>query len=190
LTFNTTSLTLARALRDKVLIERHAIERFRQGDAQNRLFITPLVETPLVESLLEGKPPHTAFPSIEAEILIGIFLAGYSIRVSRRKRPKKPKAKTKTLPQIEQLEGYDEVWALCPRRPAPGWRVLGRFYRKGEFVALRGYDKHWLVTHYDEAAAAVEADWRAIFGNEGPHRGSTFDDYLSGGLIDVDAPQN
>ena len=85
--------------------------------------------------------------------------------------------------------GHDEVWALCPRKPPPGWRILGRFYERDVFVALRAWDKHRLFSNYALAATEVIEDWRTLFGEQPAHRGTNLTDYLSGVVNDVDAEE-
>jgi hypothetical protein len=106
-----------------------------------------------------------------AEVLIGVFSAGWSVSVSFKKNNK--------LPDIERLENEDEVWAFCIRKPPPGWRLLGRMIDKDIFVALRAYDKCELVKNYAAAAAQVRVDWDGLFGVIPPFRGGVVSDYLS-----------
>lgn len=116
-----------------------------------------------------------AFPLINSS---RFYESGQRVLVSRKK--------TKRKPDLEQIEGYDQVWALCPRIPPPGWRILGRFYGKDVFVALRAWDKHWLASHYADAAADIVADWRELFEQQSPHAGNAVGDYLSGVFKDAD----
>jgi hypothetical protein len=137
-----------------------------------------LLVTEEISDLLDGKTRFGEFPSVSAEALIAIFCAGYLLRVSRKT--------TKKLPDLERLEGHDEVWSLCPRRPKPGWRLLGRFYEKDHLVLLRPWEKHRLAGNYDKAAKEVIADWEKAFGTTSSHRGTEMRDYISGIFRDVD----
>jgi hypothetical protein len=153
------------------VIEREPI---RPRDTQIRY----LLVTPQIDALLDGHVLLGVFPTTEAERLIGIYAAGHFVTVSRKV--------TKQRPDMEQLEGFDEVWAICPRRPPPGWRILGRFYDKGVFVGLRAWDKHHLSQHYPQAAAEVIDDWQDLFGAQAPLRSDDLSDYLGEGYRDVD----
>ena len=95
---------------------------------------------------------------------------------------------TKRKPDIERIEGFDEVWALCARQPKPGWRILGRFYEKDVFVAVRPWEKNKLLARYQEAAREVIEDWQRLFGPKAAHGGNAISDYLSGVVRDVDEP--
>jgi hypothetical protein len=114
--------------------------------------------------------------------LIGIFCAGYLLRVSRKKND--------VLPDLERLEGHPEVWALCPRKPKPGWRLLGRFLEKDRLVLFRAWDKHRLAGNYDAAMKQVIEDWEKQFGAAPPHTGLELSDYLSGVIKDVDLKED
>jgi hypothetical protein len=134
--------------------------------------------TPAIEDLLTGRTLSGIFPDVNTELLIGRYAAGHLLTVSREKTDKKP--------DLEQLVGCNEVWALCPRVPRPGWRILGRFYEKDVLVLLRPWEKKKLFGHYPEAASEIEADWIKIFGNRATHTGNDIGDYLSGVFKDVD----
>jgi hypothetical protein len=144
-----------------------------RGDAKRQLLVTDEIC-----DLLDGKTKFGRFPNVAAERIIGIFSAGHLIRISRKKNTKRP--------ELERLEGYDDVWSLCLRIPPPGWRLLGRFYSKDRLVLLRAWDKHDLFTKYDVAAREVIEDWIKIFGTADCHRGQELSEYLSGVIRDVD----
>jgi hypothetical protein len=133
-----------------------------------------------IAELLDGRKAFGAFPDVEAEKRIGIYCAGQLVRISQKKNDRKP--------DIERLVGFDEVWCFCFRRPAPGWRMLGRFLGKDKLVLLHAWDKRRLVQNYDAAAAQVVDDWKTLFGTEKAHEGDWFSDYLSGVVVDVDQP--
>lgn len=172
LTFNTTSLSLERAIRrGNTLLVREPLRPF--GDQ-----VRWLVVTPEIDELLDGKRLFGVFPDVESERLIAHYSAGWLVTVSRKK--------TKRKPDLERIEGYDEIWALCPRRPRPGWRLLGRFIAKDTLVLLRAWEKNRLFANYPQAAQEVIDDWKRILGSEEPHRGNEVGDYLSSRFRDVD----
>ena len=173
MTFNTTSLPLARALKRKTVLEREPIKPF-----PGVIPIRTLLVTPEIDALLDGHIEGGLFPDYSADRLIAAYTAGWLMTVSRKKTNKKP--------SLEMLEGYDDVWALCARTPKPGWRLLGRFYDKDLFVASRAWDKNALARNYPSAAAEVIGDWKELFGSQQPHRSKSVGDYLGGVFRDVD----
>lgn len=172
MTFNTTSLPLARAIREKRLLERLPL-RPRSSDQIRHLLVTPQMD-----ALLDGHILLGVFPDVAAEKLIGIYSAGQLLTVSRKV--------TKRKPDVEQITGYDEVWALCARTPKPGWRILGRWYEKSTFIALRPWDKNHLFHNYERAAQEVQEDWTELFGAQIPYSASSVEDYVGGVCRDVD----
>jgi hypothetical protein len=169
LTFNTTSLPLSHALQEKRVRIREPL-RPRTPVIEDRY----LLVIPEIDATLDGRLHYGIFPAIAAEILIGIYSAGQMLTVTRRMPRKKEK------PDLEQIVGEDEVWALCIRRPPPGWRLLGRWYDKNIFIALSVWDKHRLAGHYPEAAQVVIDAWGREFGSQQVHRGNNLVDYIDG----------
>lgn len=133
-----------------------------------------------VADLLDGRTAFGNFPAVEAEKMIGIFCAGQYITLSRKKN--------KVRPDLEKLEGFDEVWSFCLRRPVPGWRLLGRFIQKDHLILLRGWDKHKLIKQYETASQQIIDDWEALFGTKVSHSGEWYSGYLSGVIRDADEP--
>jgi hypothetical protein len=129
---------------------------------------------------MEGKTEFGRFPDLSTERMIGIFCAGQRISVSRRVTKKKP--------DLECLEGLDEIWALCIRARAlpPGWRLLGRFYDRNVLVLFRAWDKRHLASQYPEAATEIREWWEELFKGRPPHRGKQIADYIGGVFYDVD----
>lgn len=139
--------------------------------------------TPEIGRLLDGQDSVSLFPDAEAERVIGRYAAGWLIMVSLSGQPKE-----RADPDLERLEGLDEIWALCFRRPRPGWRVFGRFLQRDMFIGLLAYDRLILDgrrTYAGYAAGTVPA-WQAIFGPEEPLRGEAIEDYLTGVTRDAD----
>ncbi|MGE3990979.1 hypothetical protein [Pseudorhodoplanes sp.] len=143
-----------------------------------------LLVTPEIDAMLDGHTHLGVFPTIEAEILFGVFSAGHLVRLSRKK--------TKQKPDLEMLDGYDEVWAMCIRKPRPGWRILGRWFDEIEgqrvFVALRAWDKNKLFATYPTAAQEVTDDWDELFGGISPKRATELGEYVGGVYNDLDKP--
>ena len=172
MTFNTTSLPLIRAIREKKLLERLPLRPRSSTQARH------LLVTPQIDALLDGHVLLGIFPDVAAERLIGIYSAGQLLTVSR--------VLTKRKPDVEQLVGYDQVWALCARTPKPGWRILGRWYEKSTFIALRPWDKNHLFRNYPRAAQEVIDDWQELFGAQVPHSATDVEGYVGGVYNDVD----
>jgi len=143
------------------------------GDQKRYLLVTPEID-----ALLDGRVLYGVFPDTSAESLIGKFVAGWHVTVSRQVTKKKP--------DIEQVVGATEVWALCLRRPPPGWRILGRWHKQGVFVALRAWEKGRLFRNYSQAAQEVINDWQHLLGAEPVHIGASLKDYVGGVFRDVD----
>jgi hypothetical protein len=158
-------------LQGKWLVERVPLRPL--GEPERYLLVTPEID-----ALSDGHVLYGVFPAIRAETLIGIFAAGQLVTVSRRI--------TKTKPDIEQIVGADEVWALCLRRPRPGWRFFGRWHKQGVFIALRAWEKGKLAQNYSNAAQEVIDDWRHLLREEPVHTGASVEDYVGGVHRDVD----
>lgn len=133
-----------------------------------------------VADLLDGKTAFGDFPEFEAERLIGIYCAGQLTTISQKRNVRRP--------DLERLEGCDEVWSFCFRKPKPGWRLLGRFYGKDHLILLRGWDKHKLFKRYAEASQQIIDDWQDLFGTKVAHSGEWYSGYLSGVIRDADEP--
>jgi hypothetical protein len=73
-----------------------------------------------------------------------------------------------------------------PRRPPPGWRILGRWHKLGVFIALRAWEKGRLIANYSMAAQEVIDDWQRLLSTERAHTGKNVEDYLGPGARDVD----
>jgi hypothetical protein len=142
-----------------------------------------IVCPPGIDAALSGTDTSLGLPSIGVAATIGRFIAGHALTVSRLKRPRRWRG-----PDIdfEQLEGIDEVWVLCFRRPGAGWRLLGRFIERDAFGMFCIKDKRDIGGNYKEAADEVFAAWQAWLGSRQPHKGNDLADYLSGVLINVD----
>jgi hypothetical protein len=176
LTFNTTTLPLEGNPGGVIkLFARKPLKSIT--DPVRRLYVTQEIS-----DLLDGKTNFGHFPNVAAERLIGIFCAGQLLCISRKKN--------KALTDLERLEGHDEVWCLCPRKPKPGWRLLGRFLEKDRLVLFRAWDKQKLARNYDRAAKEVIEDWEKQFGSASPCGGKELSDYVSGVVRDVDVKEN
>jgi hypothetical protein len=169
LTFNATSSNKAQ------VISRGFVERvpLRPLAAPKRfLFLKPEIDRKL-----DGD--DSRFPHIEADKIVGRYVAGYLFVVTR---------KSARSTDLEQLEDLDEVWALCFRSPPPGFRLLGRFLGRDTFIGLRLYDRHQLGSRkiYSQLAREVIHDWERTFGSIEPLRSRDLNAYLSGPWRDVD----
>jgi hypothetical protein len=171
LTFNTTFILIER-LRERGFVEYESPRP--RVDRKRRIFVAPKIA-----ALLNGDGAIDAmFPSVEAERVLSTFVAGYLVTLSRKG------AKS----DLEQLIGLDEVWALCFRKPRPGWRLFGRFVAQDVLVLTKAYDRHELggKTNYHRLAEAVIAEWESCFSGIPPYRASEVTGYLTGGVRNVD----
>lgn len=115
-----------------------------------------------------------------ADRVIGWFIAGWRLRVSR---------KSAKNVDLEQLEDLDDVWALCFREPKPGWRLLGRFLEQDVFVGIRLYERTYLGNkkNYHRIASEIPSSWEAELASLQPLRSTELSAYLSGSVyVDVD----
>ncbi len=186
----------SRATSSHILPEDHGgllIQRLplRDGAVESRqVFVTTKIS-----EALDGKDGNVAgFPWTQADVLIGKFCAGQLVKVAltSKKDGKFIKRGRYGWPEIERMDGVDEVWILCIRKPQPGWRILGRFLRKNCFIGLELHDAHDLHKPddaYNNAAQKVIEVWNVVFGQQEPHRGKQIDDYMSGVWIDVNETQ-
>jgi hypothetical protein len=173
LTSNATYLNIVVALHHGKLVE---IQPLRQlGDNVRRLLVVPDIA-----ELLAGKSGQN-FPHYLADAVIGRYVTGYLVTVSLKGNPT-PK------PDLERLEDLDEVWALCFRKPAPGWRILGRFAQRDVFIGFRAYDRHALgrKSNYTEKAQEIPNAWSDLLGPTPILHAETVGAYLSGVYRDVD----
>jgi hypothetical protein len=128
--------------------------------------------------MLDGADVDLMFPCVDAEIVIGTFCAGHAVSISR--------ASAKGA-RLEKLENLDEIWALCFRKPPPGWRFFGRFVEKDVLAVTHGYDRHELgrLANYSALAQAAIDHWDTEIGID-VVRSDDLHDYVSSVVIDLD----
>ena len=171
MTFNTTFIPIER-LKEQGFVEYESPKP--RIDRKRRIFVAPEIG-----ALLNGDGAIDAmFPSVEAERVLSSFIAGYLVTLSRKG----------TKCDLEQLIGLDEVWALCFRKPRPGWRLFGRFVAQDVLVLTKAYDRHELgrKANYHILAEAVIAEWESRFSDVPPYRASEITGYLTGEVRNVD----
>ena len=112
-------------------------------------------------------------------LVVGRFVAGHLLCVTR---------KSAKDADLEQLEEVDDVWALCFRKPRPGYRLLGRFLERDMFVGFRLYDRRTLDGKkvYSTRAVEIIDSWKRDFGSLNPMSSKNLSAYLSGVVRDVD----
>jgi hypothetical protein len=176
LTSSATLLLIRRAVVDGKLVEREP--------ARSTLPVARhLYVTPDIARLLDGGRPDAGFPSPEATIITDRYMIGHLVVVSFSAKTDPPRA----APDMERMEGLEEAWVMCFRKPRPGWRLLGRFGAPGHFVALRAHDRHELKGKkvYEAKAKEMMGDWDILFPDTAPHQGYEAADYVSGVYRDV-----
>jgi len=145
--------------------------------------------TPEIANLLDGKV--TTFSSCEGDLVVGRFLSGQLVQVSRLAKDRK--RRQAKLIDVEELEGCGNVWVLCIRVPKPGWRLVGRLIQQGVFIALLAFDKHEEMKKHKDVAtmcrvrsAEVIAIWNSFFGPQPAHSAADLEGFLGGVCRDVD----
>jgi hypothetical protein len=73
----------------------------------------------------------------------------------------------------------DEFWDIRSISPIPGVRALGGFTDRDEFVALTWNYRENLDGQWNTEIDRCRNAWKALFGNSGPLRRRTLDEYLS-----------
>ncbi|MFM9862465.1 MAG: hypothetical protein ACKVRO_02560 [Micropepsaceae bacterium] len=148
-----------------------------------------LLVTAEIADLLDGAKVSSGFPDTIADVVVGKFLAGQSVTASTRwlSLPKAYRKRFEKNLEFERLDDLDEIWAVCFRKPKPGWRFFGRFLERNVFAAIAAHDRHDLAPEakYAERAQAAIAKWNEL-GLPDPHRGTKVGDYLDGVYFDVD----
>jgi hypothetical protein len=176
LTFNATFLSLERLKAEGRLVER---KPYRLSVPSKR----HLYVTPEIAELMDGKGKNVGFPQPQAYFVTDAYMAGYTMFVSFtiETDPRR------VGPELERLEGLDEAWVMCFRKPRPGWRLLGRFFAPAHFVALAAYDRHAIGNRekYEAAALSMVEDWKQLFGTLEPCRSDKPEDYITGLVRDV-----
>jgi hypothetical protein len=145
--------------------------------------IRGLLCPPTVNVRISGQDPNHGLPAIGIALTIGRFIRGQSLVVSRIRRLSKWK---KSKIELEQLEGFDEVWILCYRNPRPGWRLLGRFLEQDALAVFRVKDKRDIGSDYSAVVGEVLSDWNDHLGTERPCGGTDLSAYISGAHYNVD----
>jgi len=137
-----------------------------------------------VDKVLRGESPADGLPPGLVAAVLGRFLAGHSLTVSR-KMTKKRKGV-----DLEQLENLPESWALCVRRPPPGWRLFGRFLECDVLVIFRVYHREDIGAGYQKVAADIRSDWDTYLKDLPWVQSDRLEDYISGSHYNVDAQDN
>jgi hypothetical protein len=143
-----------------------------------RLFVTPKIN-----GILDGHDAEFKhLPLLETEAIIGRFCAGHFIAASL-------KGDSSQKPDFERLEGLDEVWAICARKPKM-WqiRIFGSFLSKGTFVAFGFHERVALGIRekYNAKASEIPDLWNEVLGKCVRHDAESVDDYFGGVCRDVD----
>lgn len=155
----------------------------RAGDLVERQPLRPLganrrrvIVTREIDAVLNSNAPY--FPRSTAEGLIGRFIAGQFITISRRRE---------TEADFKLVIGVDEVWSMCFRTPRPGGRLLGRFAEPDIFVGLGLHLREELGgARYLKRAEEVVGAWNDRLGTVAPFRSANNLDYLNYVSRDLD----
>lgn len=118
------------------------------------------------------------FGWVEANRILSEFVLGRAVSVSFHSK----------AAELEKLEGVEEVWVCCIRKPKPGWRLFGRFIAQDCLVLMLAHDRHDLAprTKYEAVAANVIAEWNRILPHVSPYTASKLSGYISGVVRNAD----
>ena len=77
---------------------------------------------------------------------------------------------------------------MCFRKPAPGWRLFGRFPAKNVFVGIYLKDRHECGGRNNYVTHAINAiaEWDRLLEDVPFIRGATLGDYIDWSATDVD----
>ncbi|MGV2130920.1 hypothetical protein ACQZ4Q_02780 [Agrobacterium vitis] len=175
MTYSATDRILFQAVDTGRLIQRHPLGG---SGSIRKLFVTPTIK-----AILDGQDDKFKhMPLVETEKIIGCFCNGHFVTASLKGNPN-PK------PDFERLEGLDEVWAICARKPKMSQiRIFGRFISKGTFVAFGLHERVTLGLreNYNAKASEVPGLWNEVLGDCVPHEASSVEEYFGGVCRDVD----
>lgn len=155
------------------LVEHQLLRPLEPREQKRWLYVTKDID-----ALLSGKS-NSAFPSHEADVLIGRFCKGLIVSITR---------KTEGKADFKKLKDHDEAWVGILNGPGEGWRLFGRFARRNVFVGLtcwpRGQCVPWQA--YQDRATDMIATWQSTFATD-PLRSNNYSDFLSDPFYDKDA---
>ena len=155
----------------------------RDVERRRQVFVTP----ELAEAL-KGRTLETGLPPFPIKALIGQFVTGGVLTIGWTRRQPRSARNRDRHPELERLEGNDEIWVLCQRRPRPGWRILGRFIGPDVLALLIARHKNDIGDNYQAAILDTISAWQARFDQLQAHTGSLISDYISGEFYDYDRP--
>jgi hypothetical protein len=135
--------------------------------------------------VFDGRRNAQGFP-VAGDLIVSDYLSGMTVNVSmlRRKRRRED-----SLVHLEKIVGANEIWALCVRKPVPGWRFFGRFIDKNVLVLITAYDKAERGENYASECQRVEEVWNRCLPGAAVLQGNSISDYLSGPYYDTDNKQ-
>ena len=155
----------------------------RPEERRRNIFVSPALAGELAGRNLARALPFGAI----RENLIGPFVRGEVLTISWTRREQRSSSRrNRHHPQLEKLEGYDEIWVLCQREPRPGWRLSGRFLSKDVLVLLDFRHKDEIGNNYASVSASVIHQWQRLFGCRLPHTGTDISGYVGGTFSDYD----
>jgi hypothetical protein len=125
----------------------------------------------------DGADP-VMFNWVEANRILSEFVLGRMVSVSFRSK----------RAELEKLEGVNEIWACCVRKPRPGWRLFGRFIAQDSLVIMMAHDRHDLGSRarYQMIAETVIDEWNKLLPNASPYSATKLSGYISGVVRNAD----
>lgn len=125
-----------------------------------------------INDVISGRTQsNPAFPSDEADLVLGRYTAGLIFGVSR---------SHKGRGDFKWLQNIDETWVLAFRNPAPGWRLFGRFAKKNVFVGLLLVSREEAgdAVQYADCARKMHTAWKDHFPDCDPLLSTEIEAYL------------
>lgn len=132
-----------------------------------------------IAGLFDGTDRRAGLGQATAETLANRYMAGHLVRVTD---------KLGVEADMERLVDLDEAWALCIRRPWPGFRLFGRFIERDAFVATEAWHRSDLgrTANYTAMAQAMIDNWDAAVPGVHPVSFKNVTEYMSGAVDYVD----
>jgi hypothetical protein len=145
----------------------------QDDDIPRKVYVSPNVMAAIMEPFADTQEGARLG---EFRAWLDAFLLGSEISVCENPHHKPPET---DLARVAPIEA--EFWSIRVREPedTDGLRSLGAFHAQDEFIALRWQYREVIGDDFDDEVDEVRMDWRNIFGDVGPHKGSALNEYLT-----------
>lgn len=135
----------------------------------------------------ELRGPHGGYPGNKGAAFLNRFVSNGRVTVSL----SGDKSRWTEDPDMERLQGVDEVWVVRFHEPSRNhWRLMGRFVRQNVFVGLVSHRHNELNGNaYSQRANEFIAEWNRLLPGVSFLRESTVGAYLTKPGTDIDDAQ-